>query len=725
MLFRVSSAIALQLPPRRPGGLVPRARLIRRLAEARDVPVVVVVAPAGYGKTTVLSEWAEQDPRPFAWIRLDAAHDDADTLIASVGDALGAAGQAATPADLAACVAAAPDPFVLVLDDVDALRPSDAFEVLQAIAEAMPPGSQLALAARREPALAVGRLRAHRRVVELRRAELAMGRSEAAALLHAAGLRLHGDQLDALVSRTEGWPAGLYLAALSLRAQPDVRAALEHFAGDDCVVADYLRDELLASVREDQFAFLVRTSVLDTLSAPVCDAVLDLAGSGATLAGLARSGTLLVSLDRNGESYRHHALFADMLRAELRRSEPDLEPVLHRRASLWYASRGETHAAIRHAVAAGDVHVAGDLLWAYAADRIAHGGNDDVRRWLDEFTAEEIATCTPLALVAASSSLVDGDCEQAERWTAAAAQSLEGTTGETPPSLAAALTILQASVCRGGIARMGADAARAGQSQPEQSVWRATGRLLEGVALHLTGRRDAARVPLEEGGRGGAAVAPSIQALCLAQLALLVAEDEDWDQAAVIISRARRQVNASGLDRYPAMSLVFAVSGLVRAQRGMVDEARGDLLSCTRLLGEPGDFVAWYEAETRLTMARVALRLGDVTAARTLLAEASHALREASDSTALRAWLEQTRLQLDAATRSAGEVWALTTAELRVLQLLPTHLSYPAIAQRLYVSPNTVKTHVRAVYRKLDASSRGEAVAHAFAAGLLDDAQAA
>jgi LuxR family transcriptional regulator, maltose regulon positive regulatory protein len=705
MLLRVSSAIALQPPP---PGLVPRARLVRTLAEARDVPLVLVVAPAGYGKSTVLAEWAEQEPRPFAWLRLDGAHNDPDTLTKAVGDA-------------AARVAAKPDPFVLVLEDGHVLHRPEAFEILQAIAEAMPPASQLALATRREPALAVGRLRAHRKVVELRAPDLAMGRSEAAALLHGAGLRLDADQLDALVRRTEGWPVGLYLAALSLRAQPDLRAALARFAGDDCVVADYLRDELLTSLSADQISFLVRTSVLETLAAPVCDAVLDGAGSGAMLADLARSGTLLVSLDRSGESFRHHGLFAEMLRAELRRAEPDLEPMLHRRASRWYAEHGETHAAIRHAVGAGDVHVAGDLLWAYSADRIAHGGNDDVRRWLGEFTPEEVAGCAPLALVAARSSLAAGDRDQGERWTAAAAQSLNGTGGE----MGSALAILQASVSPDGIARMGAEAARAGRSQPEHSSWRAIGRLLEGVSYHLTGRRDAARAPLESAGRGGAAAAPNIRALSLAQLALLVAEDEDWDQAAVLISRARTQVKACGLDRYPTMALVFAVSGLVRAQRGMVDEARADLLSSRRLLGELGDFAGWYEAETRITIARTALRLGDVTAARSLLSEASHALREAADSTALRGWLEETRMQLEAATRSAGETCALTTAELRVLQLLPTHLSYPAIAQRLYVSPNTVKTHVRAVYRKLDASSRGEAVAHAFAAGLLDDVQAA
>jgi LuxR family transcriptional regulator, maltose regulon positive regulatory protein len=211
-----------------------------------------------------------------------------------------------------------------------------------------------------------------------------------------------------------------------------------------------------------------------------------------------------------------------------------------------------------------------------------------------------------------------------------------------------------------------------------------------------------------------------VQALCLAQLALLAAEDEDWEGAAALIARARSQVAAFRLEDYATMALVFAVSGLVRAQRAMVDEARADVRSSTRLLGEPGGFGAWYEAEARITLARAALRLGDVVAARNLLSEASHAVREVPDASVLGAWLEETRAQLDAATRSAGETRALTAAELRVLQLLPTHLSYPAMAKRLYVSPNTVKTHVRAVYRKLDASSRGEAVARALAAGLLD-----
>jgi LuxR family maltose regulon positive regulatory protein len=728
MLFRVSPATALQpaprarpqarraarprargdrstggrrLPPPRPAGLVPRARLIRRLEEARDVPLALLVAPAGYGKTTVLSEWAEHDPRPFRWIRPDA---------------LGG---------LAEEVAATRHPFVLVVDDVHMLRDADWFRVLEEIVEAIPRGSQLALATRCEPALAVGRLRAHRRIVELRTADLAMGHSEAAALLERAGLRLGRDDVNALLRRTEGWPAGLYLAALSLRDQRDVRTAVDGFAGDDRLVADYLRDEVLAPLSSGRISFLSRTSVLDTLSAEACDAVLGGPGSGVTLADLARSNVLLVSLDRSGESYRYHGLFAEMLRAELRRAEPDLEPELHRRASVWHAARGEPHSAIRHAVATGDVRVAADLLWSHAPGSIARGGNDTVRRWLEEFTDEQIAACAPLALVAAASWLAAGDRGQVERWTTEACGSLDTSAGHASCSQRAALTILRASLGRDGLSRMGADAAHACRAEPDHSPWRSTARLLEGVAHHLTGRRDDARAPLEEGGRGGAAAAPNIQALCLAQLALLVIEDEDWDDAAVLIARARSQVKACGLEGYPTIALVCAVSGLVRSHRGMVEEAREDVLWSARLLRGLADFAPWYEAETRLALARAALRLGDLTAARTLLAEAAHILREIPDSTTLRAWLEETRTGLDAATRSAGETCALTTAELRVLQLLPTHLSFPAIASRLYVSPNTVKTHARAVYRKLDASSRGEAVARAFAAGLLDDVQAA
>ena len=251
-------------PPTRPRGSVPRSRLVRRLREAREAPFVLLVAPAGYGKTTLLSEWAACDGRRFAWIDLGAGDHDSDRLVASVKRT----------------VHDTEPPTVLVVDSAHLVSTPETFDALDDLARSMPSGSQLALASRCEPGLPVGSLRAHRRVFELRTGDLAMTRSEASALLTAAGVRLASDGVDRLMDRTEGWPAGLYLAALSLRAQPSVDLALARFAGDDQVVADYLRDELMARLEPDHVDFLLSTSILDKLSGSLCDAVRDEGGSG-------------------------------------------------------------------------------------------------------------------------------------------------------------------------------------------------------------------------------------------------------------------------------------------------------------------------------------------------------------------------------------------------------------------------------------------------------------
>ena len=226
--------------------------------EARDAPFVLLVAPVGYGKTTLLSEWAASDGRRFAWIDLGAGDHDPERLLASVKR---------TAHDTE-------PPSVLVVDNAHLVSTPETFHALDDVARLMPSGSQLALASRCEPGLPVGSLRAHRRIFELRTGDLAMTRSEAGALLTAAGIRLASDGLDRLMDRTEGWPAGLYLAALSCKRSRDVDAALSRFAGDDQVVADYLRDELMARLEPDHVDFLLRTSILDTLSGSLCDAVL-------------------------------------------------------------------------------------------------------------------------------------------------------------------------------------------------------------------------------------------------------------------------------------------------------------------------------------------------------------------------------------------------------------------------------------------------------------------
>jgi LuxR family maltose regulon positive regulatory protein len=279
---------------------------------------------------------------------------------------------------------------------------------------------------------------------------------------------------------------------------------------------------------------------------------------------------------------------------------------------------------------------------------------------------------------------------------------------------------MRAASAREGLVRSAEDARRASALVAEDSRWAPACRFLEGVALHLTGGADAAEPLLEEGARRGAAAAPDVQALCLAQLALMAGDRGDWDGAAAFSARARGQVDHYGLGSYPTAALVFAVSAAVQARRGRVDEAQDDMRQAQELLGELVDFAFWYQAEASVTLARASLRLGDLAGARALIADAERAARRA-EAEQLRLWIADAKRHADDASAAAvAGSESLTTAELRILRFLPTHLSFREIGTRLYISANTVKTQAHAVYRKLDASSRSQAVARASKLGLLD-----
>jgi LuxR family maltose regulon positive regulatory protein len=690
-------------------GLVARARLVQRLMGVRDVSLALLVAPAGYGKTTTLLDWAQHDERPFAWVALERADDDPEHLRASLA-------RAADP------LTSRDREFVLVLDDVQLLTSEAAIDVLAGLVEHPPPGAHVVLASRCEPPLPLGRLRAHREVLELTPRDFIMTRGEATALLELAGITLSAADVETLVRRTEGWPAGLYLAALSLREEPDPPAAVARFGGDDRIVSDYVADALLADLPTEQVAFLLRTSVLDRLSGPLCDAVLAQDGSASTLRDLARANALVVRMDRTDEWYRYHGLLGQMLRAELRRREPQLEAELHRRASRWHAAHHDVDAAIRHAAAAGDPQLAGDLLWTNAFRYIPQGHNATVRRWLGHFTGEQMAGHAPLALVAAHVHLADGDRDHAEHWTAAAARALDRVPARRrAPALEAGIGAMQAAIARDGVQRMRDDAARAYALDAEDGPGRSMARLLEGTACHLLGMRERASALLGEGSRRGVVAAPSVNALCLSQLALLAIERDDWAYATELATRARAQLDRFRLAGYPTMSLVLAVAALTQAVRGRVQAAKDDCAEAARLLDEMDDFTPWYVAEVRIVLARVALRLSDVAGARALIEAAGLAVRATPEAPVLAEWLAEASAQVEAYSSGAIDAPAsLTTAELRILGLLPTHLSFREMGTRLYVSPNTVKTQAQAVYRKLDASSRSEAVGRARTLGLLE-----
>ena len=706
-------------------GLVDRPRLARRLVTS-TAPVALLVAPAGYGKSALLAQWEARDERPFAWAPLPARPAARGGAIASIGAALRGVGAlhdvgATSALALAEAWAAAPVPHVLVLDGADVLDDDDGAELLGVLADHVPAGSALALASRSEPRLPVGRLRTDDAVLELRGTDLVMTDREAALVLRRTGLRLDAEDAVALARATEGWPAALHLAGLALREQRDLGAAVTRFAGDDRFVADYVDDAVLGRLAPDDLSLLERTAPLDRLSGRLCDAVLDRRGTGRALRRLSRAGLPFTALDRSEEQFRVHPLVSGALRARLRRGDPAVELEVHRRASAWHEQQGELAEALDHAITAGDADRAASLLWRAVPTFAGQSPTRSVERWLDRLDEEQIAARPVLALALATTRVARGDRDVAERWLATAQRALDAAPDAAPPQVLGAVLAVRAAIGREGIAQTARDAASARSMAEPDSVWFAVSCFLEGAALHLLGDLDAAAERLDEGARCAGAAAPSIRVLCLAQSAVLAFERGDRDTGTELAARAGDEVARADLADEPGSALAFAVSAFAHAHDGPVDAARVAAAEARRLLGSVGDGSPWFEAEVRVVLARAELRLSDAAGARVLLVEASRALRAVPEATAVHAWIDDTWERADTfAAGAVGGPSTLTTAELRVLRFLPSHLSFREIAARLHVSANTVKTQAHAVYRKLYASSRSEAVARAREVGLID-----
>jgi LuxR family transcriptional regulator, maltose regulon positive regulatory protein len=711
---RLRSAIELAEPrftaPRRREESVRRAELLRRLEHERARPLLLLTAPAGYGKTTLLTQWAAESGLLSAWLTLDELDRDPQVLADSIASALAENGV---------------DPglgrsFVLVIDDAHLAAPDGLEDALLGILRWIPEGSQLAVASRCEPALSLGRLRAQRMLVEVNAEDLAMSAAEAASLLRDAGLELEFTDVQTLVRSTEGWPAALELAALSWLRRPNLSEHRTQPRGDDHLISEYFRAELLAPLSPAAVRFLMRSSVLDRLSGPLCDEVLGRKRSATVLAELARANVPLRPVDASHEWYRLHGLFREMLETELRRAEPELEPALHRRAGDWHRSAGDVDRAIDHARRAEDLDRAGELLWAHLPRYLGEGRNQAVQGWLRGITTARVAGSAQLALVAAHSNLASGSVAVAEQWARSTTVSLSEAPEESTKPERAGVLIIEAWAARRGVRGMAEDGARAYALLPHDSPWRASCCFLQGTAALLLGDESEAQRRLEDGAASGAVTAPVAAALSLAQLAVLAAQRDEIDAASDFARRAGSVVDEHGLSAYPISALVFAVRAAAAMRTGRVDEAKAALSHCLGLLDVLDDSLCWYGAEARILLASVSLALGDVAGARELLADASRLGRRTPDVVVFRRWFDDAWNQFDlrAETALAG-VATLTTAELRVLRFLPTHYSFQEIAQRLHVSSNTVKTHVHAVYRKLDACSRSEAVAHATHAGLL------
>ena len=725
------------LPPAVRPGTIRRRPLLDRLASGDPRRIVSVVAPPGYGKTTMLSHWAGHSDPAFAWVSVDERDNDPKVLLTYVAEALDAVepvGEAvfdalASPGSsvpgsvvprLGSAFASMTVPVVLVLDDVHVLHNQECRSALSVLADHVPDGSRLVLAGRHKPPLRVARLRAEGRILEIGPADLSLTCAEAASLLHDAGLELRADDVAELHRRTEGWPTGLYLAALYLREGGSLPDAAVSFGGDDRLVSQYIESELLARISRRQRVFLTRTSVLDQMSGLLCAAVLETPESAATLAEMAGSNLLLVPLDRRGQWYRYHHLFRDMLLGELRRQEPSLIPVLHQRAAEWFERNGLLEEALEHAMSARDVDTAARLVeqrWlvAYRQARVT-----TVERWLRWLEERGGTGRYPMvAVLALFLSTQMGRPAEAERWADVVDRWPHRDTAQPGDRQAAAWAVLlRAMLCRRGVEQMHADADEAARSFAQEHIVESAPALFQGLARVLSGDLEGGDAFFQTvlSGREESST-PETVAVALGERSLLAMARGEWSRAEILAEQAGAVLRRAKFEGV----LACAVQARVAVHRGDIPAARQHLVNAQRLRPTLTYAIPHLAVQARIELARAHLGLADMAGARTLMREIDEVLRRrpalgtlVGGARALRA-----RLASEHGSVTPGAS-ALTAAELRVLPMLATHLSFPEIGAEMFLSPHTVKSQAMSIYRKLEASSRSQAVARSRELGLLE-----
>jgi LuxR family maltose regulon positive regulatory protein len=450
-VVRLDALLATRLHvPRTRRGLVVRPRLVDRLTEGVESELTVVCAPAGFGKTALLADWARHSGRAVAWLSLDAGDNDPvrfwrDVTAALEGMRAGAGRGLAVllrppPRSFEAVVtalvnnlAAAPGELALVLDDYHLIESQAVHQSLGLLLEHLPAGLRLAVASRSDPPLPLARLRARGQLVEVRAAELRFTQEEAAALLReAVGHDLPDDAVAALAARTEGWAAGLQLAALSLRGRPDAEVAgfVAAFSGSHHYVLDYLAEEVLDRQPEPLRAFLLETSVLDRLCGPLCDAVTGGSDGQRFLETIERANLFLVPLDEVRGWWRYHHLFADLLRVRLAQEQPTRPPELHRAAAAWYEQRGLVDDAIGHALGAGDAAWAARLVERHIGVMLGRGEGATVSRWLAGLPDQLVRARPQLCVVQAYHAVMAGHADAAESWLDVAGRALAAASAD-------------------------------------------------------------------------------------------------------------------------------------------------------------------------------------------------------------------------------------------------------------------------------------------------------
>ncbi len=728
----------LARPPSTRPGVVERTAILDRIAQEHDGAVLAVVAPAGYGKTTLLRQWSDGRVAATTWLGIEAEDDDPTVLVGRLAMAL----REVLPVDpdvfaelavespsirsisraLANLLASAQERVSVVVDDVHLLTNPACHDVVSLLVAQASPDVAVALGSREALPVPVSRLRAHGVLVEVGPADLAMDVDEASQLAAGIGRQVSDDVARDLVSETEGWPVALYLVVRSGRHADDTSPVIG--TGRRRPVVEYLRDEFLQGLDADAVEFLTRSSVLRRLSGRSCDAVLGTVGSAARLERYAHSNLLVVPLDDERGWYRYHHVFHQMLRAELDRREPDLVPELLDRAAAWCESQGLADEAMEYAMASGDVDRAAGLMSQRALALYRSGRSVTLARWLDWFDERGGLDRHPqVAAVGAWTAVLNGQAAVGQRWAAAAEASRprhpDEASGDEVDGL---VDLMRAMMCREGIPQAFEDVERARRILPVDHPWRPTLTCVAGVVRSCTTDVDGAdRLFADAVELAEAAEAAPAHSVALAERALLALARDDLRAARHHVAASLTVVETRRLQDHSTNVLVFAVAARVSGAGGSDPQRTRDLIArAQRLRPLLNHAIPHLAVQARLALARALLTIPDGAGARTVVREIDEIRRHRPGLGALEDEVAAFRPLLDTAPSVAVGASTLTTAELRVLPLLQTHLNFREIGDRLYVSPNTIKTQAISVYRKLGVSSRSDAVARAIEIGLIE-----
>ena len=713
-------------PSRLPSGAIARPALVQRLREGRGRALTLVSAPAGYGKSTLLAEWVTADPSvAVAWVSLDRRDTDPTRLWLHLIASLALVEPRAGTESLAA-LRERPDQIeehslpllldelgddgpdlVLVLDDLHLARSARVDALVEAFMRYRPARVQLVVSTRADPALGIARLRASGDLLEVRAEDLRFDQREVSLFLDGIGVDgLSRDDERRLAQRTGGWPAPLRLLAL-LIPDRDRGAFIESFTGGHRPVVDYLTNDVLALLEPDVQEFVLRVSILTRMCGPLCDAVVGGSGSGALLAELERAN-LFLSVDTAGTWYHQHQLFAGALRLELGRTRPDLVPALHLRAAQWYEEAGDLESAVGHAIESRDLAVATRLVAAEAQQLASSGRWATVRGWLDELSWPEARADPELAYIRATAASFVHDIDGAEGWLDVASTGDPDLVGAMGLPLGYRTDFLRAIVGINDVTSAERSARRALQFAPGPQ-WEGVALAGLGQAHYLRGRIAEAEQTLRRAVGLIPDANPNLLAFAIGSLALAEYAEDGAGHAGPMLDGALAALRATGQDRSPLGAVVHLACGERERTAGDPVAAVRWCESAIEILGTESRS-AWL-ANAYLLHA-VACRAGSDTVGELRSLDAADAvLARLPDPGALPARSARLRQESAVIVRHVTEFGeTLSEREISVLLLAADGLTQREIAEQLFISYNTVKSHLKATYRKLGATSRDDAL---------------